>query len=273
MVFHAEQLGGKRAPADLAAVVYISHLWRRGWQEKRTPHLQGYIMCKGAVTGKTIKKMFPVRTHLEVAKRSPQTNIIYCTKENTNIVEVGERPKQGKRRDIDDVKEALELDEPEPLKRVSEIARSMQAVRWGENWLKYHEKKRCDKPKVIWLWGPTGSGKTRWAREHYPDAWWSGKNLQWWEGYDGHATVVIDDFRPAHCEYSELLRILDRYPYTLPVKYGSRQLLAKVIVITSPLDPRTWYDGAREDVEQLIRRIDEITELKMVDDEVAEEKE
>jgi hypothetical protein len=49
---------------------------------------------------------------------------------------------------------------------------------------------------------------------------------------------------------------LDRYPYRLPVKGGFRQLVADIIVITSPYHPKYVY-GSRtvEDINQLLRRI------------------
>ena len=87
--------------------------------------------------------------------------------------------------------------------------------------------------------------------------WESGRNLKWWEGYDAHPNVLIDDFRKDFCTFHELLRILDRYPYRIEVKGTSRQLLAKRIIITCPYHPEIIYD-TREDIGQLLRRITKI---------------
>uniref|UniRef100_UPI0040488E22 hypothetical protein n=1 Tax=Shewanella sp. TaxID=50422 RepID=UPI0040488E22 len=54
-----------------------------------------------------------------------------------------------------------------------------------------------------------------------------------------------------------LLRLLDRYPYQVETKGGSRQLLAETMIITCPFMPEEMYNG-REDIKQLLRRIDEI---------------
>ena len=41
--------------------------------------------------------------------------------------------------------------------------------------------------------GPTGTGKSKWAMDTYPLAYWKQRS-QWWDGYCGHETVVIDEF-------------------------------------------------------------------------------
>lgn len=117
------------------------------------------------------------------------------------------------------------------------------------------------KPLIRWFYGSTGSGKTRQA---YEDAKTLGltpytcmATTKWWEGYDAHEYVIIDDMRKDFCKFHDLLRMLDRYPYLVECKGGSRQLLAKTIIITTTHRPEELYSG-REDINQLLRRIDEI---------------
>ena len=69
--------------------------------------------------------------------------------------------------------------------------------------------------------------------------------------------MLIDDFRKDFCKFHVLLRILDRYEFRVEVKGSSRQLRAKKIAITCPFHPRLVYE-TREDVGQLIRRIDKV---------------
>lgn len=148
------------------------------------------------------------------------------------------------------------------MRTVTAMATSFQSIRLAECYLSYNEVKRNWKPTVSWIYGPTGSGKTRMAIDKCGDDYWiSGKNLRWWQGYDGHENVIIDDFRGDFCTFHELLRILDRYAYTVEVKGGSRQLLAKNIYITCPYHPKDVY-SSKEDVGQLLRRIDDIVHLK-----------
>jgi len=149
------------------------------------------------------------------------------------------------------------------MRAVAAEATSFQALRGAELLLKYDEPRRDWKPLVRWYWGATGTGKTRRAMEEAgADRWVSGRSLQWWDGYDGHANVIIDDFRGDFCPFHTLLRYLDRYECRVEVKGGSRQLLARNIWITSCLPPEKAYPGCSERVDQLLRRIDETVELR-----------
>lgn len=224
------------------------------------PHHQGY--CEFHTNRKLARlKKFDTSIHWERRQGNQAQAIDYCQKEGT-FIESGEKKAvaQGKRNDLTEVRELIK--EGKGMKDVVEVANSYQAIKMAEIYLKYNEKKRDYPPVVKWFFGPTGTGKTRKAVEEAgSDYYMSSRNLKWWEGYDAHEDVIIDDFRKDFCTFHELLRILDRYPYRLEVKGGSRQLLAKRIWITSCFHPRDVYD-TREDIEQLIRRINFISDLR-----------
>ena len=50
------------------------------------------------------------------------------------------------------------------------------------------------KTKVTVIFGETGVGKSRWACETYPDAYWKPPNSKWWDNYAQEETVIIDEF-------------------------------------------------------------------------------
>lgn len=209
--------------------------------------------------------------HCEPAKGTFEQAKAYCTKESdrvagTVILEWGVPPQQGKRKDIDVVREVLSSGGG--MRQVAASASSYQSLRCAEVLLKYFEASRDFLPEVFWLHGATATGKTRRAFEMFAkfkaeyswsddeEVWISGKNLQWWEGYDANKYVIVDDFRRDFCTFHELLRILDRYPYRVMTKGGSRQLLARVIVITCPWKPEVLFNTrSEEDIGQLLRRI------------------
>ena len=208
--------------------------------------------------------------HCELVQGTFEQCKAYVTKDSdrvagTSILEWGVPPAQGKRRDIDAVRDILQSGGG--MREVALQASSFQALRGAEVLLKYHELQRDWKPSVFWFHGSTGSGKTRRAFELFAEQagacgdapWISGKSLEWWEGYDAHKFVIVDDFRRDFCTFHELLRILDRYPYRVMVKGGSRQLLAKIIVITCPWKPSVLFASrSEEDIKQLERRIEDI---------------
>lgn len=93
--------------------------------------------------------------------------------------------------------------------------------------------------EVTLLIGPTGTGKSRYAMERYPDAYWKQRS-NWWCGYSGQRVIVIDEYY-GWLPFDLLLRLCDRYPLLLETKGGQVQCVADHIVITSNLHPANWY--------------------------------
>lgn len=129
------------------------------------------------------------------------------------------------------------------------------------------EKQQRLAPEVWWYWGPTGSGKTRSAvekaKEVAGDAYWiSHGNGQWYDGYKGQQAVILDDVRAATWEFSNMLRITDRYKFQVPIKGGFVWWNPKLIIITAPDRPEDIYKNYTtgetfDGIEQLLRRIGE----------------
>ncbi len=77
--------------------------------EQGTPHLQGFIYKKNPTTFKALKNKIGIeRIHLESANGSPLQNYKYCSKDG-DFIEFGELPESGKRKDLNDIKEACKL--------------------------------------------------------------------------------------------------------------------------------------------------------------------
>ena len=66
-------------------------------------------------------------------------------------------------------------------------------------------------------------------------------------GIRQHKHVIIDDIRKDFCTCKQMLRLIDRYPYQIEYKGGSRQFLARKIWITCPFDPETYWNSGEED--------------------------
>lgn len=222
--------------------------------ECKTPHIHFYIYHKNPISFKSVKKLFP-RAHVDLCKGSPLDNFKYCSKDG-DFVEFGEMPQQGKRSDIDEIRDVVT--ETGSMKEVVMVAKSYQAIKVAESILKYCEKPRNWKPSVLWFYGATGTGKSKEAYEVLgEDCYTCLSTGRWFDGYDAHENVLIDDMRKDFMKFHELLRLLDRYAMRIETKGGTRQFVAKHIIITSAYHPAHMFE-TREDINQLLRRIDEV---------------
>lgn len=220
-----------------------------------TPHLQCFVTYKDVKKFSAVKKLLP-RAHIEEMKATPLLASNYCKKEN-DWEERGEAPKgAGSRSDLDLARETIK--KTGKMKDVVEVCQSYQSIRMTECWLKYAEAPRSEKPHVSWYFGATGTGKSKQAYEELgEDVYTCLSTGKWFEGYDAHENVLIDDMRKDFLKFHELLRLLDRYAMRVECKGGSRQFKAKRIIITSAYSPNELFD-TREDLQQLLRRIDVI---------------
>lgn len=219
-----------------------------------TKHLQGYVEFTGGTTFKQLREKFEI--FWDVAKGDREENWAYCTKGGKFVTShPGGFPKkrQGTRNDIEHVKDIVRSGGG--MRDVLMSASSYQSAKFAELLLKYAEPARDWLCEVTWIHGPSGSGKTSKAAEMLPNAWWSGKDHKWFEGYDGQDEVIIDDLRAESWPFVFLLRMLDSKPFRVECKGGSRQWRPKKIAITTLYEPRATYRAAEEPMEQLLRRI------------------
>lgn len=132
-------------------------------------------------------------------------------------------------------------------------------------------KPRSEMPEVFFIYGPPGSGKTRFAFEFLGDpglVWFapptrdgsSGSPL-WFDGLDTvHKVCVFDEFTGSTMPRSLLLRICDRYPLQLQTKGGMVNFNVPTIFFIANQPPKYWYKSWTEKGidAALLRRVKEI---------------
>ena len=130
-----------------------------------TPHLQGYLTYKTSISKRALSKQLK-RAHLEVARGTPDQNFNYCRKEQIWL-EHGERPKQGRRTDLEELRDMIKNNEKdhEIINKIS----SFQALRSIDLLRKKMIPPQTKKPHVYWIWGDTGIGKSRIINEVYTE--------------------------------------------------------------------------------------------------------
>lgn len=203
-----------------------------------TPHLHIWLRYKNARDVKSIQKKFP-RGNIQEGKGKDKHAEDYCKKSGGIWEQWGVQEKQGKRNDIDEIKDIVM--NGGSMSDIIDKSTSYQSMKCGELLLKYRETPRDVSPiEVIWFYGKSGSGKTKLIFDTEVNIF-RPTTYKWWEGYDAHSVVLIDDFRPSFCSFVNLLKLTDIYPFRVQTKGGSRQVKYNKIYITSHLSPEEYY--------------------------------
>ncbi len=205
-------------------------------------HLQGYVVFKTRRRRTNILKYFPKGAFLENMKGQPPQNIKYCKKE-------GDWTEWG----ISPAHRAVENATDQQTRMKNKWAAAYQAAKTGDLELidesmlvrYYPAFKRIQQDNPIkpadleefsnaWIIAPTGYGKSRYARETWPDFYDKSPN-KWFIGYKGQATILCDDFSPKQCEHLGwyMKRWADLYSFPMETKGGGHQIRPKRIVVTS----------------------------------------
>lgn len=95
-----------------------------------------------------------------------------------------------------------------------------------------------------WHFGPTRCGKSRNIRERFSDLYIKNASNDWFEGYDGEAVVLIDDFDKYHTRMAyDMKTWSDRYPFRAQLKGSSLFIRPERIMVTSNYRPEEiWSD-------------------------------
>lgn len=227
--------------------------------EENTPHLQGFIYFKIVKSFNQIKKMLP-RAHIEKAKGSVLQNYEYCSKDG-DYVEFGDKPKSSKEKgevtkrkweeSIQSAKDGdLDNISPELFVRYYSTFKKIK---------KDYMKKVPDSDDVtgVWIYGKAGCGKSRKAREDYPNAYFKMVN-KWWDGYQDEEFVIIDDVDPKHDMLAYHFKIwADRYAFLAESKGGAMLIRPKKIIVTSQYKISDCFKD-QETIDALERRFEEL---------------
>lgn len=252
--------------------------------EGGTYHTHIFLVCSGAVRFSTMKKRFG-GAHFDVCKGTSSENRDYVfkcgrwsntDKEDTRVEDTqeewGELPveRQGHRNDIDDlyamIKEGLtnyEIIESNPqyLLNLDKIDRARQTV------LEEKYKNDWRELTTVYIYGDTGSGKTRSIMEQYgySNVFRVTDYEHPFDGYKGQDVIVFEEFRSS-LRIGDMLNYLDGYPVELRCRYANKQACFTKVYIVSNISLRDQYRDLQRDQYEtwcaFLRRIHEVRIFK-----------
>ena len=261
-----------------------------------TEHLQGYVEFATRTKLSTLKNLYAKHAtwagkaktiHWEIPKHYDNWKQCrdYSIKEGNETHEKGGEGRydravgraaarasragsdSGKRTDLDVVRSEIRNGNIKTLSDLENMSQlTAQGLKFGERLLERIEPVRLSPPRVFWLYGATGCGKSRYSRELAANfkshcnwsVWQSVDNtLHWFNGYAGQEIAIFDDFRGMDCKFSSLLRVADRYVSMQQIKGSTTWWYPKIIFFTSCRSIADSFDHLPpgDDIQQFIRRV------------------
>ena len=252
----------KEALSKLKPTVYWCMADERGIEEE-TPHTHIYIACSSPVRFSTLQNLFGGAAHIESAKGTSQQNREYIAKEGKwendeksgtkiehSFEEWGEMPNEIRGGSVEGeiisriqdgaTNAEILLDFPHYLRGLRDVEYVRQTLRAEE----YRDKWR--ELEVIYIFGVTGIGKTRYVMDGYgySSVYQVNNYKHPFDGYAGESVMLFDEFN-SNFRIQDMNNYLDGYPLTLPARYSNKQACYERVFIISNLDLREQYHYER----------------------------
>ncbi len=257
--------------------------------EESTPHTHIYIIFRNPVAFTSMQNKFK-GAHIDAVKGQPSQVRDYImksgkweqhekadTKVDGTFEEWGTCPKhnQGARTDLNYLYNQIEQgvstsdiinENPKFMLRMTEIERVRQMLLFN----KY--KNTFRHLDVTYIWGDSGTGKTRGVMDKY-----GYENVYRVTNYDAHPfdnykgqdVLVLEEFRSSF-RLQDMLNYLDGYPFQLPCRYADKvACYTKVYIITNiPFEQQyeTLQKEQKSTWEAFKRRIHHFEEYKKISD-------
>lgn len=220
-------------------------------------HLQGFCVFKTNKRFAAVKKLHPT-TSWRLCKGTAQQNIVYCSKAG-DFDTFGNPPMSKKEQGLRD------------KERWTDVIRSARegtaAEEYPGEYIRYnstikklarHEYPLWTEVENVWIWGPTGTGKSRYVVDNFPGLYKKLHN-KWWDDYEEQEVVLIDDLMPNTKGNmgGHLLNWCYGHACRVEYKGGSRMIRPKKIFVTSNYSiAQCFPDLAPVSIQALERRFE-----------------
>ena len=253
-----------------------------------TYHTHVYVFAHSPMRFSTLKRRFPT-AHIEKANGTSKENRDYIRKEGKwedtakvetcvpdTFLEFGDLPAEAEEtspkmfqllQDVEDGISTVEIIRSNP--GFAFKSRDIDALRETLTAEQFESAKRD--VKVYYLFGETGTGKTRGIYERHPAADicritdYNGKNGVRFDAYHGQSVLVFEEFH-SQIPVNAMLNYLDVYPLKLPARYNDRTACYTTVYITSNIPLEQQYPEIQrnklETWRAFLRRIDKAYEYR-----------
>lgn len=279
---------------EFEGLIYMCLCDERG--AEGTYHTHVYFQLSTPRYFSTIKNKFPSIVHIENCRGKAIDNRNYVLKDgekynkladgsynyidkdgniHTGInytdtfEEYGQCPdeQQGKKREVDKILDMIKagssnqdiVDEcPIAMLNIDKVDRTRSMYR-DERFK--HEWRNLE---VVYIWGDSGSGKTRSIMDKYGYAacYRVTDYKHPFDNYEGQDVVIFEEFR-SQFDLSAMLNYLDGYPLLLPCRYFNRQACyTKVFIISNIPFYEQYVDKRGENKIAWTRRVNKIVHMK-----------
>lgn len=229
-----------------------------------TPHYQGY--CQFPKRRRFAAMSTKYNCTFLGADATDEANFKYCSKEGKTH-ERGERVSishGGKRTSGPSIQEScIDIKDSFIAKKSRmDILSEYPHLSKHVDSLQQFRPDRTTAPKVLYIWGTTGHGKTTNTRRAIEklglSSYWKPSSNKWWPGYDNQEVVILEEFSSCfNC--STFLQLCDQTPTKVEFKGGFAQFDSPYIIILSNVAPEDQYPKVKEDIptrhEAYLRRV------------------
>lgn len=239
-------------------------------------HWQVYIENETPIYFETLRRAFDKKAaHIEKRQGTKKQAYAYCTKEDKTYqgvrIQNGDielEDNKGKRTDLQNIADEIlaGASEEDVLIKYPQSAHCMAYIRkLRETYIKktYGEKLRDDL-RVTYIYGSSGSGKTRSIYDTYKfsEVYRVTDYEHPFDNYNYEPVIVFDEFN-SQIKIELILTLLDIYPVQLPCRYNNKWACYTQVYIISniPLDKQyddPWKPILREQDKAFRRRIDQV---------------
>ena len=263
--------------------------------ECKTRHTHVFFVLRNPCTAERVNKLFP-NFHRERMNGTCAENRAYILKDgekfnkqpdgsyhytdasgkdhdginfSDTFEEEGEMPQehQGKSRDADVIVDMLKNGASNveivdavssAYKEIDKIERVRSMYRDAEFASSWRDM------EVTYMFGKTGSGKTRSVMDKYgyANCYRVTDYKHPFDTYDGQDVLIFEEFRGG-LKHGDMLNYLDGYPLLLPCRYFNRQAcFTKVFILTNIPPDNQYLNVDRESREAFFRRISKVVEFE-----------